>query len=152
MLVQVNKRARCLIPVKRKTMSTKEVTAIALRLFSIWLLVQVILNVSSIALLLTSVEQYQGQVIPDYVYFMLIGSFIAIGLLAAYFIWASAKSALEAVPAWKASLWTWMPNGSSSSSAEHTLLSRLWRTCHGPSDFLRTRWNFRTRIFYGHLV
>ena len=79
-------------------MSTKEVTAIALRLFSIWLLVQVILNVSSIALLMTSVEQYQGQVIPEYVYFMLIGSFIAIGLLAAYLIWASAKSVLNRCP------------------------------------------------------
>src|SRR5699024_11352903 len=76
-------------------MSTKEVTAIVLRLFSIWLLVQVILNISSVALLLTNIGQYQGEVIPDYVYFMLIGSFIAIGLLAAYFIWASAKSALE---------------------------------------------------------
>lgn len=79
-------------------MSTKEVTAIVLRLFSIWLLVQVILNISSVALLLTNIGQYQGEVIPDYVYFMLIGSFIAIGLLAAYFIWASAKSALERCP------------------------------------------------------
>src|SRR5690625_7629159 len=79
-------------------MSTKEVTAIALRLFSIWLLVQIILNISSVALLLTSIGQYQGEVLPDYVYFMLIGSFIAIGLLAVYFIWASAKSALERCP------------------------------------------------------
>ncbi|SRR5690554_111175 len=79
-------------------MTTKEITAIALRLFSVWLLVQVILNVSGIALLLTSVEQYQGQVIPEYVYFMLIGSFIAIGLLSAYLIWVSAKSALDRCP------------------------------------------------------
>src|SRR5690606_38786131 len=79
-------------------MSTKEVTAIALRLFSIWLLVQIILNISSVALLQTSIGQYQGEVIPDYGYFMLIGSFIAIGLLAVHVIWASAKSALERCP------------------------------------------------------
>ena len=79
-------------------MTTKEITAIALRLFSVWLLVQVILNVSGIALLLTSVEQYQGQVIPGYVYFMLIGSFILIGLLAAYLIWVSAQSVLNRCP------------------------------------------------------
>lgn len=75
-------------------MTTREITAIALRLFSLWLLVQVILNVPGLVLLLVSVEQYQGQVIPGYVYIMMITSFIAIGLVAAYLIWGAAKSAL----------------------------------------------------------
>lgn len=79
-------------------MCTKEITAIALRLFSVWLLVQVILNVPGIALVLTSVEQYRGQVVPGYVYFVLIGSFIAIGFLAAYLIWVSARSVLTRLP------------------------------------------------------
>lgn len=76
-------------------MTSRDVTAIALRLFSLWLLVQVILNIPSLVMLLTSVEQYQGQVIPEYVHVMLIGSFIAVGLLAALLIWVAAKSALS---------------------------------------------------------
>lgn len=79
-------------------MSTREITAIALRPFSIWLLLQVILNLSGIVLLLIGVEQYQGQIIPGYMYFMLIGSFILIGILAAYLIWESAKSVLDRCP------------------------------------------------------
>ena len=75
-------------------MTTKEVTAIVLRLFSLWLLVQVILTAPSLALFLTSMGQYQAQVIPAYVYIAMIGSFIVIGLIAVYLIWHAARSAL----------------------------------------------------------
>ena len=79
-------------------MSIREITAIVLRLFSIWLLVQVILNVPGMALLWISVEQYQGQVIPKYVYPLFMGIFIATGLLVACLVWVSAKSALARCP------------------------------------------------------
>ncbi len=75
-------------------MTSRDITAIALRLFSLWLLVEVVLNVPGLVMLFTTVEQYQGQVIPGYVHAFLIGSFIGIGLLAALLIWISAKSAL----------------------------------------------------------
>lgn len=75
-------------------MTTKEVTAIALRLFSLWLLVQVIMNIPSLVLLFTSIEQYQGQAIPAYVHIMIIGGFIVIGAIAVYLMWVAAKSAL----------------------------------------------------------
>jgi hypothetical protein len=75
-------------------MTTKEVTAIALRLFSLWLLVQVIMSIPSLVLLFTSIEQYQGQAIPAYVHIMIIGGFIVIGAIAVYLMWVAAKSAL----------------------------------------------------------
>ncbi|RCV88350.1 hypothetical protein [Billgrantia montanilacus] len=75
-------------------MTTKDVTAIALRLFSLWLLVQVILNVPSLVLYLTTMEQYQEQIIPGYVYIAMIGGFIVVGLMAVYLIWLAAKSVL----------------------------------------------------------
>lgn len=76
-------------------MTTKDVTAIALRLFSLWLLVQVILNVPSLVLYLTTMEQYQEQIIPGYVYIAMIGGFIVVGLMAVYLIWLAAKSVLN---------------------------------------------------------
>lgn len=75
-------------------MVSRDVTAIALRLFALWLLVQVILNMPGLVVLLISVEQYQGHVIPKYLQVLLIGSFIFLGLLAAFVIWIAAKSAL----------------------------------------------------------
>lgn len=62
-------------------MTIREVTAIALRLFSLWLLVQVILNVSSLVMLLASIEHYRDQVIPIHVGLLLIGALSLIGLL-----------------------------------------------------------------------
>ena len=79
-------------------MTTREVTAVALRLFSLWLLVQVVLTVPGIVMLLTSVEHYQGQVIPILVHLLMILGFVAIGLLAAYLIWIAAASVLARSP------------------------------------------------------
>ena len=76
-------------------MTTRNVTAIALRLFALWLLVQVITNVPGLVMLLTTLEQYQGQAIARYLHVLLIASCSAIGLLAAYLIWRAAGSALK---------------------------------------------------------
>lgn len=75
-------------------MTTKEVTAIALRLFSLWLLVQVILNLPSLALFLTSMGQFQEQFLPRYVYILMIGCSVVIGLIAVFLIWRTASSVL----------------------------------------------------------
>ena len=79
-------------------MTSRDITAIALRLFSLWLLVQVILNIPSLVMLLTSVEQYQGQVIPEYVHIFLIGGIALVGLLAAFLIWVAARTDLARCP------------------------------------------------------
>ena len=75
-------------------MTSRNITAVALRLFSLWLLVQVILNVPGLVMLLTSIEQYQGRVIPEYVHVLLVGGLVLLGLLAAILIWFAAGSAL----------------------------------------------------------
>lgn len=79
-------------------MTTRQVTAIALRLFSLWLLVQVILTLPGLVMLLGTLEHYEGQTVPVFVYFMMTLGFVAIGGLAAYFIWIAAASALARSP------------------------------------------------------
>ena len=81
--------------VKRQTMITQQVTAIALRIFSIWLLIQLILNLPSLVMLFASVEQYQQQEIPIAAYASLIGVFISIGLIAVFLINKAANSVLN---------------------------------------------------------
>ena len=75
-------------------MTSRDITAVVLRLFSLWLLVQVILNVPALVMLLTSIEQYQGRVIPEYVHVLLVGGLVLLGLFAALLIWFAAGSAL----------------------------------------------------------
>jgi large-conductance mechanosensitive channel len=76
-------------------MITQQVTAIALRLFSIWLLIQLILNLPSFVMLFASVEQYQQQEIPMGAYVGLIGAFILVGLIAVFLINKAANSVLN---------------------------------------------------------
>jgi predicted metal-binding membrane protein len=76
-------------------MMTQQVTAIALRLFSIWLLIQIILNLPSLVILFASVGQYQQQEIPKVAYAALIGVIILIGLIAVFLINKAANSVLS---------------------------------------------------------
>ncbi|WCE30915.1 hypothetical protein [Vibrio sp. SCSIO 43137] len=76
-------------------MITQQVTAIALRLFSIWLLIQLILNLPSFVMLFASVGQYQQQEMPMGVYAGLIGAFILVGLIAVFLINKAANSVLS---------------------------------------------------------
>ena len=76
-------------------MITQQVTAIALRLFSIWLLIQLILNLPSLAMLFISVKEYRQQEIPMAAYAGLMGVFILIGLIAVFLINRAANSVLN---------------------------------------------------------
>ena len=76
-------------------MITQQVTAIALRIFSIWLLIQLILNLPSLVMLFASVEQYKQQEIPMAAYAGLIGAFISIGFIAVFLINKAANSVLN---------------------------------------------------------
>lgn len=75
-------------------MISQQVTAIALRLLSIWLLIQLVLNLPSLVILFTSVEQYQQQEIPMVAYVGIIGSFLFIGLITVFIINKAATSVL----------------------------------------------------------
>lgn len=75
-------------------MITQQITAIALRLFAIWLLIQLMLNLPSLIVLLASVEQYQQQEIPMSAYLGIIGALILVGLVAAFLINKAATSVL----------------------------------------------------------
>jgi hypothetical protein len=45
--------------VKRQSMNSQQATAITLRLMWIWLLIELVLNLPSTVLVLSSIEQYQ---------------------------------------------------------------------------------------------
>src|SRR5690606_17899879 len=75
-------------------MTSRDVTAIALRLFALWLLVQVISHIPSLFMLMTVLEEYRGEP-PSYLEPALFASTCLIGLLAAYLVWRAAGSALQ---------------------------------------------------------
>ncbi|WP_409525978.1 hypothetical protein [Nitrincola sp. MINF-07-Sa-05] len=75
-------------------MISQQVTAIALRLISIWLLIQLVLNLPSLVMLISSVEQYQQQDIPQGAYAGIIGSFLLIGVVVVFLINKAATSVL----------------------------------------------------------
>jgi len=76
-------------------MITQQITAIALRLFSIWLLIQVILNLPSLVTLFAGLEQYNQQEMPMEFYAGVIGVFVLIGLIVAFLINKVASSVLN---------------------------------------------------------
>ncbi|MEO9589366.1 MULTISPECIES: hypothetical protein [Marinobacter] len=76
-------------------MNSQQVTAIALRLISIWLLIELVLNLPSLVMAFSSIEQYQQQEMPLVAYVGLIGSFLFIGFVAVFLINKAAKSVLS---------------------------------------------------------
>tara|TARA_B110001452_G_C14961962_1_gene336415 strand:- start:82 stop:570 length:489 start_codon:yes stop_codon:yes gene_type:complete len=76
-------------------MVTQQITAIALRFFAIWLLIQLMLNVPSLIMLITSIGQYQQQEIPMGAYIGIVGALALVGLLAAFLINKAATSVLN---------------------------------------------------------
>jgi hypothetical protein len=80
--------------VKRESMITQQITAITLRIFSIWLLIQVILNLPSLVMLFASIGQYRQQEIPVSVYIGLIALFTVVGLIAVFLLHKAAVSVL----------------------------------------------------------
>jgi len=76
-------------------MNSQQVTAIALRVISIWLLIEVVLNLPSLFLAYSSIEQYQQKEMPLVAYIGLIGSFLLIGIVAVFLINKAAKSVLS---------------------------------------------------------
>jgi hypothetical protein len=75
-------------------MITQQITAIALRLLSIWLLIQLVLNLPSLIILLTGVEQYRQQEISTSVYLAFISLSTLVGIVAAFLINKAATSVL----------------------------------------------------------
>jgi len=76
-------------------MITQQIAAITLRLFSIWLSIQLILNLPSIGVLFASVEKYRQQEIPAGVYISVVGGVFLAGLIAVFLINKAANSVLK---------------------------------------------------------
>lgn len=76
-------------------MITQQITAIALKFLAIWLVLQMFLNLPSLVMLFTTLEQYQQKNIPAIIYFWIIACFLIIGLVAAYLISKTAASVLS---------------------------------------------------------
>ena len=76
-------------------MITQQVAAIVLRLLAIWLLIQIVLNLPTLVMMLSSMGQYQKQQqIPLMAYLAIMGSFLVIGLIIALLIRKATTSIL----------------------------------------------------------
>lgn len=75
-------------------MTSKNMTAIVLRLFSLWMLVQVLLNLSSLLLTFIALQNFDEQGAPRYFYLATLCGFLLLGLIAVYAIWRISTSVL----------------------------------------------------------
>ena len=75
-------------------MNTREVLAIAIKLFSIWVLVQTFWMSPSLIVFLGSIESWQGTAISEWVYVALISAFIFLGILIAIVLYKISNSVL----------------------------------------------------------
>lgn len=76
------------------SMITQQITAVALKIIAIWLMIQLFLNIPSLLMLMTNLEKYQQAAIPAIIYFWLMSCFLVIGLVSAYLIYRTAASVL----------------------------------------------------------
>ena len=79
-------------------MSTREVLAIAIKLFSIWILVQVFWMSPTLIALLTTVESWQGNIMPEWVYVAFITAFICVGVAISVVLYQISNSVLTTTP------------------------------------------------------
>lgn len=75
-------------------MNTREVTAIAIKLLAIWLLVHVIIYIPSLAVAFTSVQDFNQTKLPQWLYYALVASSLIIGFLAAILLMRTSNSVL----------------------------------------------------------
>ena len=75
-------------------MVTQQITAIALRLLSIWLLIHIVLSLPSIVLSFQSFESFYQNEAPTLMFFGVVIAFYALGLLAVFLIFKAATSVL----------------------------------------------------------
>jgi len=76
-------------------MSTRQVTAIAIKLLAIWLLVNVIIYIPSFALVFTGLQNYNQQELPLWLYYALVGTSLVIGFVATLLLMRTANSVLS---------------------------------------------------------
>jgi len=79
-------------------MSTREVLAIAIKLFSIWVLVETFWMSPTLFALLTSIEHWQGNILPEWVYVTSIMAFICVGAAIAIALYKISNSILTTTP------------------------------------------------------
>ncbi|MCL4410679.1 MAG: hypothetical protein M1356_10310 [Gammaproteobacteria bacterium] len=75
-------------------MITQQITAIALRILSIWLLIHLLLSLPSVALMIPSFEMFHEQEAPRWMFFGIAGAFFVLGLVAVFIIFKLATSVL----------------------------------------------------------
>lgn len=79
-------------------MSAKEVTAIAIKFFGIWLMINVVLYAPSMILAIASLDSYRDREVNEGLYFSVVGSFILIGVVASCILFRVSNSILKSVP------------------------------------------------------
>ena len=77
-------------------MNQRETTAIAIKFFGIYLLVNMVLYVPMIVLSATGMEQFTGEEVSEGVLITIVGSFMLLGVAVSAFLWRLANSMVSA--------------------------------------------------------
>ena len=79
-------------------MSTREVTAIAIKLLAIWLLVHVVLYLPSVSTLFSSLQQYNQEELPKNMFLAIVVCFLVVGVIVAMLMVRLSNAVLDSVP------------------------------------------------------
>jgi hypothetical protein len=79
-------------------MNSRELLAIAIKIFGLWLLAQLFVHVASFSPMLLSLGQWQDTTVPTWAIWLVSASFLVSGLIIAYIIFRLGNSALNNVP------------------------------------------------------
>ena len=76
-------------------MTSQQITALAFKIFSIWLLVQLILNLSPLIMYISGIESYLDHNFPVSFYISTLLAFLIVGLIAVFLLHRLARSVLN---------------------------------------------------------
>lgn len=79
-------------------MSSKEITAIAIKFFGIYLLVNIVIYFPSFFATLSALENYHGQDFDNSVFILVVGAFILLGFVVSFFLFKLANSICSQAP------------------------------------------------------
>lgn len=79
-------------------MSTKEITAIAIKFLAIWLLIQVLLQAPSLIIVINSIEGFTQQESDKNLYITLVLSYLVVGSVISFLLYRVANSILTSIP------------------------------------------------------
>ncbi len=78
-------------------MEPKDITALAIKFFGIYLLVNIVIYAPSMIAMMTSLESYSGEEFNSDIYFTVVGSFMLVGVLVSLLLFRISNSIVSSM-------------------------------------------------------